>query len=76
MGKKKLLQVAKVKAIQGKNVEVFLKLKSEISDLLRLEEKMWQQRSYVHWMVFEDRNSKYFHNRASQRFWQNIIMEL
>ena len=57
-----------MEAIQGENVEVLLKLKSKISDLLRLEEKMWQQRSHVHWMVSGDRNSKYFHNRTSQRY--------
>ena len=53
-----------------------MQLKSEVSELLRLEEKMWQQRSHVHWMVFGDRNSKYFHNQASQRFLQNNISEL
>lgn len=76
MGKKKLLQAAKVEATKGKNVELFLQLKSEVSDLLRLEEKMWQQRSHVHCMVFGDRNSKYFHYCASQRFRRNKIAEL
>ena len=37
---------------------------------------MWQQRSHVHWMVFGDRNSKYFHDRASQQFRRNNICEL
>ena len=37
---------------------------------------MWQLRSHVHWMVSGDRNSKYFHNRASQRFRQNNISEV
>ena len=37
---------------------------------------MWQQRSHVHWMVFADRNLKYFHNQASQRFRRNNIFEL
>ena len=64
--KKKLLKEAEVATTRGKNVEVFLQLKSKMNDLLRLEEKMWQQRSHVHWMVSRDRNSKYFHNRASQ----------
>jgi len=64
--KKKLLKEAEVAAARGKNVEVFLQLKFEINNLLRLEEKMWQQRSHVHWMVSGDRKSKYFHNRPSQ----------
>ena len=74
--KRKLLQVAEREAAQGKNVEVLWRLKSEVSDLLRLEEQMWQQRSHIHWMVSGDRNSKYFHNRASQRFRRNKICEL
>ena len=53
-----------------------MQLKGEVSDLLRLEEKMWQQRSHDHWMISGDRNSKYFHNRASQRFRRNKISEL
>ena len=37
---------------------------------------MWQQRSHVHWMVSGDKNTSYFHNRASQRFQRNSISEL
>ena len=40
--KKKMLKVAEREATQGKNVERFLKLKSDIVDLLYLDEKMWQ----------------------------------
>ena len=39
--KQKLLQVAEREAALGKNTEVFMQLKSEVSELLRLEEKMW-----------------------------------
>ena len=39
--KRKLLQVAKREAALGKNTEVFMQLKSEVSELLHLEEKMW-----------------------------------
>nr|XP_023899854.1 uncharacterized protein LOC112011749 [Quercus suber]POE51330.1 hypothetical protein CFP56_72199 [Quercus suber] len=74
--KKKLLKVAESDAAQGRKVDHFLKLKSEIVDLLRLDEKMWQQRSKEHWMIFGDRNSKYFHTRASQHFRRNRIVEL
>ena len=76
MGKKKLLQAAELEVAQGRNVDFFMQLKGEVSDLLRLEEKMWQQRSHDHWMISGDRNSKYFQNRASQRFRPNKISEL
>ena len=39
--KKDWLNVAEREATQGKNVEKFLKLKSNIAELLRLDEKMW-----------------------------------
>lgn len=31
------------------------------------EEIMWHQRSKVQWMGLGDRNTKYFHTKASQR---------
>ena len=56
-------------------MDQFLKLKSEIVDLLQLDKKMWQQRSKEHWMISRDRNSKFFHTRAVQRFRCNRIVE-
>ena len=49
--KKNLLKQVKAAAVRGRDVDVFLKLKFEIHDLLRLEEKLWQQRSHAYWMV-------------------------
>ena len=74
--KKKMLCKAEVAALQGGSVDVFLKLKSEVNELLRMEEQMWQQRSRTHWLVLGDSNTKYFHNKASQCFCRNSIFEL
>ena len=49
--KKNLLKQVDAAAVRGRDVDVFLKLKFEIHDLLRLEEKLWQQRSHAYWMV-------------------------
>ena len=49
--KKNLPKQVKAAAVRGRDVDVFLKLKFEIHDLLRLEEKLWQQRSHAYWMV-------------------------
>ena len=49
--KKNLLKQVKAAAVRGRDVDVFLKLKFEIHDLLRLEEKLWQQQSHAYWMV-------------------------
>ena len=62
--------------MKGGSVEFFLQLKGEVAELLRVEEKMWQQRSRVHWMISGDKNTSYFHNRVSHCFRQNNISEL
>ena len=42
-------------------------LRGEINDLLDSEEIIWRQRSKVHWYRDGDRNTKFFHARASER---------
>ncbi|KAL0008379.1 hypothetical protein SO802_009881 [Lithocarpus litseifolius] len=74
--KKKSLELAEAAAVRGGSMDFFLQLKSEVNDLLRMEEKLWQQRAHDHWMVSGDKNSGYFHNRASQKFRRNTITEL
>ena len=74
--KKEVVKSGECEAAKGRQVDRFIKLKSEVVDLLYLDEKMWQQRSKEHWMISRDRNSKYFHTRASQQFCRNRIMEL
>ena len=41
--KKKNLKEAEESATKGGNVDFFLQLKAEVAELLRVEEKMWQQ---------------------------------
>lgn len=48
-------------------------LKGEVNDLLDRETRMWFQQSRSLWVTFRDKNSKYFHNRATQRYWRNKI---
>ena len=74
--KKNLLKQVEAAAVRGRDVDVFLKLKFEIHNLLRLEEKLRQQRSHAQWMVSGDNNSKFFHNQATQRFRKNKISGL
>lgn len=52
------------------------RLINELGELLVKEKKMWQQRSKVHCMKSSDKNSRYFHNKALQRFRRNRIMGL
>ena len=71
-----MLRKAEAAAIQGGSVDFFLQLKIEVNDLIRMEEQMWQQRSRTHWLISDDSNTKYFHNRASQFFHRNSISEI
>lgn len=62
--------------LRGGSVDFFLQLKAKVNDLIRQEEKMWHQRSHLHWMICRDKNTGYFHNRASQKFQRNNISKL
>ena len=48
-------------------------LKGEVNDLMDKETRMWFQRSCSLWAMFGDKNSKYFHIRATQRYRRNKI---
>lgn len=51
-------------------------LKREISELMDRENKMWFQRSKVLWVANGDKNSKFFHSRATQRKRKNSILKI
>ena len=53
-----------------------LELRSEVNDLPDKENRMWFQRSWSLWTVHGDKNSKYFHSRATQRFRKNNIDDI
>ena len=48
-------------------------IRKEINNLLDSEETFWHQRSRVLWYSQRDRNTKFFHSKASQRRKKNTI---
>ena len=51
-------------------------LEGEVNILLDKEAKMWRQRSKVLWLKDGDRNTRFFHSKASQRRRRNYITQL
>ena len=57
-------------AIDGMQIK---KLENQISNMLMDEEIYWKQRSRVKWLKEGDRNTKFFHEKASARRRKNKI---
>ena len=70
--KKLLVEVKSVAMVSGINFRV-RQLKKEIEVLLDRESTMWAQRSRLLWARNGDRNTKYFHSRATRRFRRNKV---
>uniref|UniRef100_A0A7N2QZ73 Uncharacterized protein n=1 Tax=Quercus lobata TaxID=97700 RepID=A0A7N2QZ73_QUELO len=60
----------------GQNAESINGVKREINELLHHEEVFWQQRSRSIWLSARDKNTRYFHQKASQRRRKNNIKGL
>ena len=73
--KKQLVQAEKEALRIGDNKRV-RELLNALNDLNEKEARMWLQRSKVLWAKMGDKNSRYFHLRATQRFRKNSITSL
>jgi len=74
--KRNLLSKAEMDATKGDDPMVVKSLQKEINDILDKESQIWQQRSMALFLKCGDRNTAYFHNKASQRFQKNRILVL
>jgi hypothetical protein len=53
-----------------------LKTVEKLAEVLHREEVMWKQRSRIQWLAEGDKNTRFFHLRASQRKRKNRVSEL
>uniref|UniRef100_A0A2N9FSU5 Reverse transcriptase domain-containing protein n=1 Tax=Fagus sylvatica TaxID=28930 RepID=A0A2N9FSU5_FAGSY len=67
------LRAAEIISMQGGDHHQARILKNEVRGLLDKEEAMWQQRSRIQWLKGGDRNSRFFHSKATQRHRRNRI---
>ena len=74
--KRKELSKAEKRAISGGDSGPMKTLQEKINLLLDKEATMWRQRAKILWLKDGDKNTKFFHSKASQRRRRNYIIRL
>ncbi|XP_050257533.1 uncharacterized protein LOC126702755 [Quercus robur] len=67
------VEVLQAEECTVENRAEFLEVSKKLDNLLRQQEIYWAQRSRVLWLKHGDKNTKFFHSKASQRQRRNSI---
>lgn len=72
------LELERLRSIPDRTAptHVELKINEKLVELYHREELMWRQRARLEWLSAGDRNTRFFHLRASQRRKRNMIKAL
>ena len=71
--KRKLLTKVEKHAARTGDTSRLRQLEFDINSLMDKEVKMWKQRSKVAWLKDGDKNTRFFHSKATQRRRRNYI---
>lgn len=72
----KKLQVLEAMKGNGMDLEEIHATKLEFNRWLGIEQEMWHQRSKNNWLKAGDRNTTFFHTKATNRYQRNTISKI
>lgn len=58
------------------NLVKLIDAKLQLNFEIKKNERYWEQRARINWLIFGDRNTTFFHSQATQRRRKNCVQKL